>query len=67
MFKSFHHDFNSTRLVTFIAALWLQVTVLVIFCCVSSPQIARPSNNVDALHTMAVNGAQAVDVRAVAI
>jgi hypothetical protein len=66
MFKSLHPDFNLKRLVTFIAALWLQVTVLVILCCASSPQMPQPSNNVDTLQTMAGNGAEAVDAHAVA-
>lgn len=66
MFKPLHTDFNLNRLVTFIAALWLQVTVLVILCCISSPQTAHPSNNVDTLHNMAVNGACAVGAPAVA-
>ena len=41
MFKSLHPDFNLKRLVTFIAALWLQVTVLVILCCAFSPQMRK--------------------------
>lgn len=66
MFKSLRSDFNLTQLVTFIAALWLQVTVLVILCCASSPQMSAPPSQVDKLHIMAVNGAYAVDAHAVA-
>jgi hypothetical protein len=56
MFKSLHTDFNLKQLVTVIAALWLQITVLVILCCISSPQISRPSNDADTSQTQAVNG-----------
>ncbi len=63
MFKSLPSDFNLKRLVTFIAALWLQVTALVIFCCISSPQMSRPSGDVDALHTMAMNEAHTLHAR----
>jgi hypothetical protein len=47
MFKPLYPDFNLKRVVTFVAALWLQVTVLVIFCCVSSPQMS-PAASYDA-------------------
>jgi hypothetical protein len=66
MFKSLRPDFNLKRFVMFIAALWLQVTVLVILCCISSPQMPRPSNDVDALHTLAVNGVYSVDAHTIA-
>jgi hypothetical protein len=66
MFKPLQPDFDLKRLVTFIAALWLQVTVLVILCCISSPQMSSPSNNVDTLHTTAGNGACTVAAHAVA-
>ena len=56
MFKSLRPDFNLKQLVTFIAALWLQVTVLVIFCGISSPQMSAPSNKVDTFRTQALNG-----------
>jgi hypothetical protein len=49
MFKPLQPDFNLKRLVMSIAALWLQVTVLVIFCCISSPRMSTPANNVDTL------------------
>jgi hypothetical protein len=58
MFKPLQPDFNLKRLVTFIAALWLQVTALLVFCCISSPPISKPFNNIDTLHTMAMNGAR---------
>ena len=61
MFKSLPSDFNLKRLVTFIAALWLQVTALVILCCISSAQMSRPSGDVDALHAIAMNAARIVD------
>lgn len=64
MFKPLHPNFNSKRLLAFIAALWLQVTVLVILCCISSPQMPQPSDKVDTLYTMVVNGAEAVDAHA---
>jgi len=57
MFKPLPSNFNLKRLVTFIVALWLQVTALIILCCISSPQMSSPANNADTLHTMAVNGA----------
>lgn len=66
MFKPLHPDFNLKRLVAFIAALWLQVTALVIFCCISSPHMSAPANNVDTTHTMAVDGVRTVDAHAVA-
>jgi hypothetical protein len=62
MFKPLHSEFNLKRLVIFIAALWLQVTVLVIVCCISSPRMSRPSNDIDAPRVLAVNGAESVDV-----
>ncbi len=67
MFKPLRSDFILKRLVTFIAALWLQVTLLVILCGIFSPHMSRPSKNADALRTMAVNGAQTVDAHPVAI
>jgi hypothetical protein len=68
MFKPLHPEFNLKRLVAFIAALWLQVTVLVILCCASSPQMPQPSDSdkVDTLHTMAMNGAYTVNGHTVA-
>jgi hypothetical protein len=57
MFKSLRPDFNLKQLVMFIAAIWLQTTVLIILCCISSPQMARPSDSdkVDTLLTQAVS------------
>ena len=65
--KPLRPDFNLERLVTFIAALWLQATLLVILCGISSPHMPRPSANVDALRTMAVNAAQTGDAHPVAM
>jgi hypothetical protein len=67
MFKPLQPDFNLKRFVTFIAALWLQVTALVILCSISSPQMSGPSNNVDTLHTIAMNAARTVDGHTAAI
>jgi hypothetical protein len=55
MFKPLQSDFNLKRLVTFVAALWLQVSVLVIFCCISSPPMSGHPDRVEAFQ--AVNGA----------
>jgi hypothetical protein len=66
MFQPLHPEFNLKRLVAFIAALWLQVTVLVILCCASSLQMPQPSDKVDTLHPMACNGAPTMAARAVA-
>ena len=57
MFASLRPDFNLKRLVTFIVALWLQVTVLIIFCCIAFPPMSGHSDKVDAFHPQAVNGA----------
>jgi len=61
MFNSLHPDFNSTRLVTFLAALWLQLTVLIILCCVSSPGTSKRMNRMDTLHNEALNLTQKGD------
>jgi hypothetical protein len=57
MFKPIRHIFNLKRLVSLIAALWLLVTLLIIFRCITSPDMSKPSHSVDVSRTEAVNGA----------
>jgi hypothetical protein len=65
MFASLRPDFNLKQLVTFIVALWLQVTALVIFCGLSSKQMS-PSNRVDAPRVQVVNGTYAMEAHSLA-
>jgi hypothetical protein len=53
MFKPLHSVFNLKQIVTFIAALWLQVTLIVIICCIASPQ--RPPDQFETPHATAAN------------
>jgi hypothetical protein len=57
MFKPGQPAFSLQRLVTFIAALWLLVTMLIIFFLIASPRMSKPANRVDAPRTQAVDRA----------
>lgn len=58
--KKPHCEFSLNRLVTFVAALWLVVTVLLILCCTLSAKASKPKNYVNMLHQEALNFIQKV-------
>jgi hypothetical protein len=54
MFTSLRPDFSLKQVLTFVAALWLQATVLVILCSLPARQGSGPSIRRDVVHSASV-------------